>query len=75
MSTINSHRSSSCMSSNSNQIETAICVILFSGNKEDFEAWLEKFRAKGKQKGFKDHYAGTAGDIPKSSYDIDGDTN
>jgi uncharacterized protein (UPF0248 family) len=46
--------SSSIMSSNSNnsQIETAIRVLLFSGNKEDFETWLEKFRAKGKRKGF-----------------------
>jgi argonaute-like protein implicated in RNA metabolism and viral defense len=55
-----------------NQIETAIRVILFRGNKEDFETWLEKFRAKEKHTGFKDHNAGTAGDILKS---IDGDTN
>jgi hypothetical protein len=70
--------SSSSMSSisNNSQIETAIRVILFSGNKEYFEAWLEEFRAKGKRTGFKEqHYAGTAGEILKSSYDTDADIN
>jgi hypothetical protein len=55
------------MSSNSSkQIETMIQVIQFSGNKEDFEAWLEEFKAKGKQKGFNEHYVGNAREISKS---------
>jgi Ankyrin repeats (3 copies) len=55
--------------------EWTIRVVQFSGKREDFEPWFEKFKARGKRRGYKDHYLKKAGDIPKTTYDIDNNTS
>jgi hypothetical protein len=55
-------RSSSSMSTTNQGGETTIRVTQFSGEREDFEPWLEKFYARGKRRGLKEHYLGTAGE-------------
>jgi hypothetical protein len=63
------------MSTNKDAGETAICVIIFSGNPEEFPFWMEKYKAKAQKKNYKGHLLMTVGDIPKNDYDIDRDTN
>jgi hypothetical protein len=63
------------MSNTNNQAEVSIKVIQFSGKREDFKPWFEKFKARGKRRGYKDHYLKKAGDIPITTYDIDNDTS
>lgn len=50
--------------------ETSIRVILFSGKKQDWSGWEERFLAKARRKGFKDILLGKV-TIPKSTATID----
>jgi hypothetical protein len=63
------------MSNTNNQAEVTVNVVPFSGKREDFEPWFKKFKAQGKIKGYKDHYLKKAGDIPKTTYAFDNDSN
>ena len=47
--------------------ESSIKVILFSGKKNEYDAWKEKFLARAKRRGIKEYYFKDAKEIPKSS--------